>query len=175
MNFTLALAPAALLCTLITTNAGAEPAQPSRRAATPSPWARPAQRAKVVLGRTLAPAAPVAHVSPSRGQQVTVEVYDSRPGQARNVEQFSMPVAEHGAKIESRVGTTDYRLNVSREGIEPDAPLGIELRRSQRGGGSDVYEATVRASVRIAPGRRVVVARILRSDGSRTEVIASLN
>lgn len=171
----LKLAPALVLFTTLTTTAHAEPARAARRGPTPSPWLGSAARPKLVLAKAFGPGAPVAHAPPApRGQEITVEVHDSRPGQARNVEQFSLPVAEHGAKIESRVGSTDYRLNVSREGIAPDAPLEIDLERSQRGGGTDVYEATVRASVRVAPGRRVVVARILRSDGSRTEVIASL-
>jgi hypothetical protein len=53
-----------------------------------------------------------------------------------------------------------------------DSPVSFDIERSHRDPSGS--EAKLRAVVRMRPGQKVVVARIERSDGSKTEVIATL-
>jgi hypothetical protein len=108
-------------------------------------------------------------------REVTVEVHDVASSKSRQVEVFTLPLTERGgSKLSSRIGNVEYEIRVSLHGDSGDSPLAFDVSRFQRGPGPSVAEASVNATVRIKRGVRVVVARIMRSDGSRTEVVASI-
>ena len=119
------------------------------------------------------PPAPVASAT-SVSLQVSLEIRESSPGTPVRVERFTLPLTDHNqSKIRSRIGDTEYTIGVHRDGPDPDSPLEFDLDKSQRGPGTR-SEAAVHASVRIKARQRAVIARMDRSDGSRTEVIAEL-
>jgi hypothetical protein len=172
--------------------ARAEEAPHARSGATPSPWngrtkhsrsgrdsqaprdRRHARLAFLPSGVAHRPAAIPASATVAP-RQVTVEVHDIGPGKARQVEVFTLSLTERGgSKLRSRIGNVEYEIRVSMQGNTGDSPLVFDVSRSQRGPGPSVAEAAVNATVRIKKGVRVIVARVMRSDGSRTEVLASI-
>jgi len=156
--------------------------------ATPSPWHGRATHPR--SGHVVPPRAKRLAFVPHRSAQrpaalpastvpvpreVTVEVHDIASSKSRQVEVFTLPLTERGgSKLTSRIGNVEYEIRVSLQGNAGGAPLAFDVSRFQRGPGPSVAEASVNATVRIKKGARVVVARIMRSDGSRTEVLASI-
>lgn len=112
---------------------------------------------------------------PIQSSTVSLEVKDSIPSRAALTSRFALPLGDRGgARIVSSASDHEYRISVRRDDETKDAPVSFDIERSQRGPSPQLSEAKLRAVVRMRPGQKVVVARIERSDGSKTEVIASL-
>jgi hypothetical protein len=113
--------------------------------------------------------------APTVSSTVSLEVKDSMPARASLTSRFALPLGDRGgARIVSSASDHEYRISVRRDDDTPDSPVSFDIERSQRGPTPQLSEAKLRAVVRMRPGQKVVVARIERSDGSKTEVIASL-
>jgi hypothetical protein len=153
------LIPSALLVLGVSSSALAEPA-------TRSPKLRLARTSPVMQLKAPPRALP---------STVSLEIRDTAPASASQLSRFALPLGDRGgAQIVSSADDHEYRINVRRDDYAPESPVMFDIERSRRGGDSRVKEAKLRAVVRMRPGQRVVVARIERADGSRTEVLATL-
>ncbi len=144
----------------------AEPAPPVHL--TPARFAPPARVAPIQMQvrKARAPRVPTG---------IAIEIRDSAPQHGSQVSRFSLPLFDHGgSRVESEAADHVYKIDVHRDGDDVSSPIFFDLQRSQRGRDSHVNEAKLHAIVRMKPGQRVVIARIERSDGSRTEVVATL-
>jgi hypothetical protein len=121
----------------------------------------------------LAPAARSSRNQP-RAPQVELEVRDSEPGHAAAIERVSVPLSDRAAtKLDSWLRGSRYKVEIVRPDRDNPDSVSVELRREPRSE-SGAAEVSTSAVVRMKPNQRVVIARIERSNGSRTEVIATI-
>jgi hypothetical protein len=126
-------------------------------------------------GAFLVSATAQAEPTPTRTKLVSLEVRDQEPGRTTAVERVSVPLSDRGStKLDSWLRGSRYKLQVVRESESMPDALSLELHREPRGDSPQSAEISASAVVRMKPGQRVVIARIERSNGSRTEVSATI-
>jgi hypothetical protein len=104
-----------------------------------------------------------------------VEVAESAATGPRTFRAALGLVGNEPASLSASAGTASYRLRLQRD----DRGLHLDLERSERGAGRVASGASgggvkLQAAVPAAAGRRVVIGRLVRPDGSKLEVSATL-
>jgi hypothetical protein len=127
-----------------------------------------------------APNLPVASAPAQHVPVVELDVVDRSGASAAQNVRLSLPVSERGgtSTIETRAGSAEYRLSVFREGpTDTPGPLRVDLRRNdlrQLERAEQRNDLKLAFSVQLERGKRALVTRLERPDGSTTEVVATL-
>jgi hypothetical protein len=161
---------------LMSATAYADPKPENSKMHVPQNVRQPRSKARAFVPAALVDAPRLAAPRVSSGvRQVELEVRDQEPGHSAAIERVSVPLSDRGpTKLDSWLRGGRYKLQIMRE--SPDMPnaLSVELHREPRSADPGSADIATSAVVRIEPGQRVVIARIERSNGSRTEVLATI-
>lgn len=99
---------------------------------------------------------------------VDIEVEDRAPGAAGHVARFNVSLSNGNADVTAADGDAKYAVGVHTiTGAEPK--LALRVKRSDRTPSADIE---VSAAIPQQPGGQIVLARVDRSDGRTTTIVA---
>jgi hypothetical protein len=101
---------------------------------------------------------------------IDVEVEDRAPDKSSHTARFSLSIIDGHAQLKARDGEARYDLSAhASPSVAPH--FSVNLKRSDATGVGDL---DVASAVPLAPGHRVIVAKIERADGRSTSVVAQV-
>lgn len=112
-------------------------------------------------------------LEPARSVTPTIdlEISDLAPDKSSHVARFTLAVIDGKAGIKAQDGESRYDLE-AREVATPDPRLALVVKRRTERGNADEIDVT--SAIPEHPNGRVLVAKIDRTDGRSTSVIAQV-